>query len=83
MYAIFLYNYSVILVVLQPNTNFLYVKKKNCFQKPKFQGGRKVSKRLQHALEKRANKMLLKASQTLEHSTGLTLGNRRPAMLLG
>ncbi|KAK6643351.1 hypothetical protein RUM43_004856 [Polyplax serrata] len=50
--------------------------------KPKFQSGRKVSKRLQHALEKRANKMLLKASQTLEQSTGLTLGNRRPTLLL-
>ncbi|KAL0278361.1 UNVERIFIED_CONTAM: hypothetical protein PYX00_000199 [Menopon gallinae] len=50
--------------------------------KPKFQSGRKVSKRLQHALEKKANKMFLKASQTLEHSTGLTLGNRRPTLLL-
>lgn len=27
--------------------------------------------------------MLLKASQTLEQSTGLTLGNRRPTLLLG
>lgn len=45
-------------------------------QKQKF-SGRKASKRLQHVLEKKANKMFLKASQTLEQSTGLTLGNRR------
>ncbi|XP_018903905.1 exocyst complex component 7 [Bemisia tabaci] len=36
----------------------------------------KASKRLQ-IFEKKANKMLLKASQTLENSTGLSLGNRR------
>ncbi|XP_014248415.1 exocyst complex component 7 [Cimex lectularius] len=50
--------------------------------RPKFQSrhdtsGRSASKRLQAVLEKKANKMLLKASQTLESSTGLTLGSRR------
>nr|CAD7410255.1 unnamed protein product [Timema cristinae] len=30
--------------------------------------------------EKKANKMLLRASQTLEHSTGLTLGSRRSGL---
>ncbi|KAJ1527312.1 hypothetical protein ONE63_008830 [Megalurothrips usitatus] len=38
---------------------------------------RRASKRIQHVLEKKANKMLLKASQTLEQSTGLTFGPRR------
>lgn len=36
-------------------------------------------KKLLHRLEKKANKMLLKASQTLENSTGLTLGGRKTA----
>ncbi|XP_077297926.1 exocyst complex component 7 [Arctopsyche grandis] len=40
---------------------------------------RKTSSRIHKALEKRANKMILKASQTLEQSTGLTLGPRRSA----
>lgn len=44
--------------------------------KQKF-AGRQVSKRLQQIFEKKANKMLLRASQTLEQSTGLSLGNRR------
>ncbi|XP_075224863.1 exocyst complex component 7 isoform X2 [Lycorma delicatula] len=43
--------------------------------------GRRASKRLQQAFEKKANKMLLKASQTFEQSTGLTLGGRRAATL--
>ncbi|KAK7861732.1 hypothetical protein R5R35_008704 [Gryllus longicercus] len=43
---------------------------------------RRASKRLQHVFEKKANKMLLRASQTLEHSTGLTLGSRRSGILL-
>ncbi|XP_067005979.1 exocyst complex component 7 isoform X2 [Anabrus simplex] len=43
---------------------------------------RRASKRIQHVFEKKANKMLLKASQTLEHSTGLTLGPRRSGLLL-
>ncbi|XP_034242549.1 exocyst complex component 7 isoform X1 [Thrips palmi] len=38
---------------------------------------RRASRRLQHVLEKKANKMFLKASQTLEQSTGLTFGPRR------
>nr|CAD7596287.1 unnamed protein product [Timema genevievae] len=41
---------------------------------------RRASKRLQHVFEKKANKMLLRASQTLEHSTGLTLGSRRSGL---
>lgn len=32
-----------------------------------------TSTRIQHLLERKANKMLLKASQTLEHSTGISL----------
>lgn len=35
------------------------------------------TRRLQHVFEKKANRMLMKASQTLEHSTGLSLGGRR------
>ncbi|XP_046403378.1 exocyst complex component 7 [Ischnura elegans] len=55
--------------------------------RPKFQSrhetpSRRASRRLQHVFEKKANKMLLKASQTLEQSTGLTLGSRRSGMLL-
>jgi exocyst complex protein 7 len=47
--------------------------------RPKFQTpGRKTSKRL-HMFEKKANKMLQIATQTLEHSTGFTLGSRRSA----
>jgi len=38
---------------------------------------RKTSKKIQLMLERKANQMLLKASQTLEHSTGLALGSRR------
>jgi len=38
---------------------------------------RKTSKKIQQMLERKANQMLLKASQTLEHSTGLALGSRR------
>ncbi|KAJ8946861.1 hypothetical protein NQ318_006771 [Aromia moschata] len=54
--------------------------------KPKFpnrhEAVRKPStRRLQHVFEKKANRMLLKASQTLEHSTGLTLGTRRASHL--
>jgi hypothetical protein len=33
--------------------------------------------------EKKANKMLQIATQTLEHSTGFTLGTRRSALHLG
>ncbi|KAG8235567.1 hypothetical protein J437_LFUL013117 [Ladona fulva] len=56
--------------------------------KSKFQSrhetpSRRASRRLQHVIEKKANKMLLKASQTIEQSTGLTLGSRRSGMLLG
>ena len=40
---------------------------------------RKTSKKIQQMLERKANQMLLKASQTLEHSTGLALGSRRVA----
>ncbi|KAL1128875.1 hypothetical protein AAG570_013409 [Ranatra chinensis] len=55
--------------------------------RPKFQArhdtpGRRASKRLQAVFEKKANKMLLKASLTLESSTGLTLGGRRSGMHL-
>jgi len=55
--------------------------------RPKFQNrhetpGRRASKRLQAVFEKKANKMLLKASQTLENSTGLTLGSRRSVIHL-
>lgn len=56
--------------------------------KPKFQSnkhetpGKRASRRLQQVFEKKANKMLLKASQTLEHSTGLTLGGRRATLHL-
>ena len=38
---------------------------------------RKTSKKIQQMLERKANQMLLRASQTLEHSTGLALGSRR------
>lgn len=31
--------------------------------------------------EKKANKMLMKATQTLGQSTGLNLGNRRPTLI--
>ncbi|CAK1577980.1 unnamed protein product [Parnassius mnemosyne] len=37
----------------------------------------KKTSKLQKVLEKRANKLMLKASQTLEQSTGLALGPRR------
>uniref|UniRef100_T1HCJ4 Exocyst complex component 7 n=1 Tax=Rhodnius prolixus TaxID=13249 RepID=T1HCJ4_RHOPR len=50
--------------------------------RPKFKHdttGRSASKRVKAVLEKKANKMLLKASQTLENSTGLTLGGRKTA----
>ncbi|KDR13019.1 exocyst complex component 7 isoform X1 [Zootermopsis nevadensis] len=50
--------------------------------RPKFQTpGRRASKRL-HMFEKKANKMLQIATQTLEHSTGFTIGNRRSALHL-
>lgn len=40
----------------------------------KVESARKTaSSRIQHLLERKANKMLLKASQTLEHSTGISL----------
>ncbi|EFA08190.1 exocyst complex component 7 [Tribolium castaneum] len=50
--------------------------------RPKFQNRHEASRkpstrRLHHAFERKANRMLLKASQTLEHSTGFTLGTRR------
>lgn len=56
------------------------------FQKSKFQNRheaarRPSTRRLQHVFEKKANRMLLIASQTLEHSTGLTLGTRRASHL--
>ena len=38
---------------------------------------RKTSKKIQLMLERKANQMLLKASQTLENSTGLALGSSR------
>ncbi|RZF38575.1 hypothetical protein LSTR_LSTR010908 [Laodelphax striatellus] len=44
--------------------------------------GRRASKRIQHVFEKKANKLMMKASQTLEQSTGLTLGNRRGVLHL-
>lgn len=52
--------------------------------RPKFQNRHDASRRpstrrLQHVFEKKANRMLLKASQTLEHSTGLSLGMGRRA----
>nr|CAH0105357.1 unnamed protein product [Daphnia galeata] len=40
---------------------------------------RKTSKKIQQMLERKANQMLLRASQTLESSTGLALGSRRSA----
>ncbi|XP_069692328.1 exocyst complex component 7 isoform X2 [Periplaneta americana] len=50
--------------------------------RPKFQTpSRRASKRL-HMFEKKANKMLQIATQTLEHSTGFTLGTRRSALHL-
>lgn len=52
--------------------------------KPKFahKTERKPStRRLHQVFERKANKMLLRASQTLEHSTGLTLGTRRASHL--
>ncbi|XP_017778193.1 PREDICTED: exocyst complex component 7 isoform X2 [Nicrophorus vespilloides] len=50
--------------------------------RPKFQNRHEATRkpstrRLHQVFEKKANRMLLKASQTLEHSTGLTLGGRR------
>lgn len=41
-----------------------------------------TGKRMKHVFERKANKMLLKASQTLEHSTGFTLGARRATLHL-
>ncbi|KAJ9587571.1 hypothetical protein L9F63_019002 [Diploptera punctata] len=50
--------------------------------RPKFQTpSRRASKRL-HMFEKKANKMLQIATQTLEHSTGFTLGTRRATIHL-
>ncbi|XP_060523354.1 exocyst complex component 7 isoform X2 [Cylas formicarius] len=53
--------------------------------KPKFQNRheakRQPSTRRLQAFERKANRMFLKASQTLEHSTGLTLGSRRASHL--
>ncbi|KAJ3644435.1 hypothetical protein Zmor_022168 [Zophobas morio] len=50
--------------------------------RPKFQNRHEATRkpstrRLHHALERKANRMFLKASQTFEHSTGLNLGTRR------
>ncbi|KAF2903735.1 hypothetical protein ILUMI_02443 [Ignelater luminosus] len=50
--------------------------------RPKFQNRHEPSRRpstrrLHQVFEKKANRMLLRASQTIEHSTGLTLGTRR------
>ncbi|XP_050536119.1 exocyst complex component 7 isoform X2 [Daktulosphaira vitifoliae] len=42
---------------------------------------RKTSKRIQHVFERKANRMLMKASQTIGQSTGLNLGTRRPNLL--
>lgn len=44
--------------------------------------GKRASRRMKQVFEKKANKMLLKASQTLEQSTGLTLGARRATLHL-
>lgn len=41
-----------------------------------------TGKRMKHVFERKANKMLLRASQTLEHSTGFTLGARRATLHL-
>jgi exocyst complex component 7 len=55
----------------------------------KFQGrtaetpGKRASKRLQQAIEKKATNMFQKASKTLEQSTGLSLGPRRSGINLG
>ncbi|CAH1954354.1 unnamed protein product [Acanthoscelides obtectus] len=54
--------------------------------KPKFgarhEATRKPStRRLHQVFERKANRMLLRASQTFEHSTGLTLGGRRASHL--
>lgn len=53
--------------------------------KPKFPNRhtaeRRPSTRRLHNFERKANKMFLKASQTLEQSTGLTLGTRRASHL--
>ncbi|VEN53710.1 unnamed protein product [Callosobruchus maculatus] len=54
--------------------------------KPKFgtrhEATRKPStRRLHQVFERKANRMFLKASQTFEHSTGLTLGGRRASHL--
>ncbi|XP_019875893.1 exocyst complex component 7 [Aethina tumida] len=54
--------------------------------KPKFQNRHEATRkpstrRLQNVFERKANKMLLRASQTLENSTGLTLGTRRASHL--
>jgi exocyst complex protein 7 len=56
--------------------------------RPKFQNRHEATRkpstrRLHHAFERKANRMLLKASQTFEHSTGLTLGTRRASSHLG
>jgi len=45
--------------------------------------GKRASRRLQQAFEKKASKMFQKASQTLEQSTGLSLGPRRSGINLG
>ncbi|CAH1116284.1 unnamed protein product [Phaedon cochleariae] len=39
------------------------------------------TRRIHQVFERKANKMFLKASQTLEHSTGLSLGTRRASHL--
>ncbi|XP_050311294.1 exocyst complex component 7 [Anthonomus grandis grandis] len=53
--------------------------------KPKFpnrhEAKRQHSTRRLQAFERKANKMFLRASQTLEHSTGLNLGTRRASHL--
>ncbi|XP_022916884.2 exocyst complex component 7 [Onthophagus taurus] len=54
--------------------------------KPKFQSKqestrRPSTRRLHQVFEKKANRMLLRASQTIEQSTGLNLGGRRASHL--
>lgn len=50
--------------------------------RPKFQNRHEATRkpstrRIHNALERKANRMFLRASQTFEHSTRLTLGTRR------
>lgn len=60
--------------------NFFYILQAKSGVKASYDTpSRKTSKKLQQMLERKANQMLLKASQTLESSTGLALGSRRSA----